>query len=161
MKLLYTVPAAAGHLRQPEMARRPTCGRQVARLQPGDGKIAELIGAQPVIRAGPSCRRRWQRGIVIESYMSSGATGYDTKTYEHIKNWYDTQAWLPKNAIIINKAAFDALDKAAGRRAQGRRRRRKRGAGSSAPGEERLVHRGARLKNGHEHRPAAGPAGPT
>ena len=42
--------------------------------------------------------------------MSSGSTGYDTKTYEHIKYWYDTQAWLPKNAVLVNKAAFDALD---------------------------------------------------
>ena len=62
---------------------------------------------------------------VIESYMSSGSTGYDTKTYEHIKYWYDTQAWLPKNAVLINKAAFDALDKPTqAARAQGRRRRR-------------------------------------
>jgi TRAP-type C4-dicarboxylate transport system substrate-binding protein len=44
--------------------------------------------------------------------MSSGSTGYDTKTYEHIKKWYDTQAWLPKNAVLVNKAAFNALDKA-------------------------------------------------
>ena len=44
--------------------------------------------------------------------MSSGSTGYDTKTYEHIKYLYDTQAWLPKNAVIVNRAAFDALDKA-------------------------------------------------
>jgi TRAP-type C4-dicarboxylate transport system substrate-binding protein len=43
--------------------------------------------------------------------MSSGSTGYDSKTYEHVKNWYDTQAWLPKNAVIVNKRAFDALDK--------------------------------------------------
>jgi TRAP-type C4-dicarboxylate transport system substrate-binding protein len=43
--------------------------------------------------------------------MSSGSTGYDTKTYEHIKYFYDTQAWLPKNAVLVNKAAFDALDK--------------------------------------------------
>ena len=43
--------------------------------------------------------------------MSSGSTGFDTKTYEHIKYWYDTQAWLPKNAVLVNKAAFDALDK--------------------------------------------------
>jgi TRAP-type transport system periplasmic protein len=42
--------------------------------------------------------------------MSSGSTGYDSKTYESIKYWYDTQAWLPKNAIIVNKKAFDALD---------------------------------------------------
>lgn len=48
---------------------------------------------------------------VIDSYMSSGSTGFDSKTYEHIKNWYNTQAWLPKNAIIVNNAAFGALDK--------------------------------------------------
>ena len=46
---------------------------------------------------------------VVESYMSSGSTGFDSKTYEHIKYWYDTQAWLPKNAVLVNKAAFDAL----------------------------------------------------
>ena len=44
--------------------------------------------------------------------MSSASTGYDTKTYEYIKKWYDTQAWLPKNAVIVNKKAYDALDPA-------------------------------------------------
>jgi TRAP-type C4-dicarboxylate transport system substrate-binding protein len=43
--------------------------------------------------------------------MSSGSTGADSKLYEHIKYWYDTQAWLPKDAVIVNKKAFDALDK--------------------------------------------------
>ena len=49
---------------------------------------------------------------VIDSSLSSGATGFESKTYEHVKNWYDTQAWLPKNAVIANRKAFDALDKA-------------------------------------------------
>jgi TRAP-type C4-dicarboxylate transport system substrate-binding protein len=31
--------------------------------------------------------------------------------YEHVKYFYDTQAWLPKNAVLVNKKAFDALDK--------------------------------------------------
>ena len=44
--------------------------------------------------------------------MTSGATGFDTKSFEYIKNFYDTQAWLPKNAVIVNQKAFDALDKA-------------------------------------------------
>ena len=48
----------------------------------------------------------------VDSYMSSGSTGFDTKTYEHIKNWYDTQAWLPKDAVLVNQKAFDALDRA-------------------------------------------------
>jgi TRAP-type C4-dicarboxylate transport system substrate-binding protein len=31
--------------------------------------------------------------------------------HEHVKFWYDTQAWLPKNVILVNAAAFKALDK--------------------------------------------------
>ena len=78
---------------------------------PATAKIAELVGAQPVTIQAAEVAQALATGVV-DSYMSSGATGYDTKTYEHIKNWYDTQAWLPKNAIIVNKKAFDALDKA-------------------------------------------------
>ena len=28
-----------------------------------------------------------------------------------MKYFYDTKAWIPKNMTIVNKAAFDALDK--------------------------------------------------
>jgi TRAP-type C4-dicarboxylate transport system substrate-binding protein len=47
----------------------------------------------------------------MDSMMSSGATGYDSKIFEHVKNFYDTQAWLPKNAVVVNQKALDALDK--------------------------------------------------
>jgi TRAP-type C4-dicarboxylate transport system substrate-binding protein len=78
---------------------------------PATAKIAELIGAQPVTIQAAELSQALATGVV-ESYMSSGSTGYDTKTYEHIKNWYDTQAWLPKNAVIVNTKAFNALDAA-------------------------------------------------
>lgn len=78
---------------------------------PSTAKIGELIGAQPVTVQAAELSQSLATGAV-ESYMSSGSTGYDTKTYEHIKYWYDTQAWLPKNAVLMNKKAFDALDKA-------------------------------------------------
>jgi TRAP-type C4-dicarboxylate transport system substrate-binding protein len=77
---------------------------------PATGKIAELIGAQPVTIQAAELSQALATGVV-ESYMSSGSTGYDSKTYESIKYFYDTQAWLPKNAVIANKKAFDALDK--------------------------------------------------
>jgi TRAP-type transport system periplasmic protein len=77
---------------------------------PSTAKIAELIGAQPVTVQAAELSQALATGAV-EAYMSSGSTGYDTKTYEHIKYWYDTQAWLPKNAVLVNKKAFDALDK--------------------------------------------------
>ena len=37
--------------------------------------------------------------------------GVDSKLYEHLKYYYDVQAWLPKNMVIVNRKAFDALDK--------------------------------------------------
>ena len=78
---------------------------------PATAKIAELIGAQPVTIQAAELSQALATGVV-ESYMSSGSTGYDSKTYESLKYWYDTQAWLPKNAVLVNKKSFDALDPA-------------------------------------------------
>ena len=78
---------------------------------PATAKIAELIGAQPVQIQQAELSQAMATGV-IESYMSSVSTGYDTKTYESIKNYYDTQAWLPKNAVLVNLKAFSALDAA-------------------------------------------------
>jgi TRAP-type C4-dicarboxylate transport system substrate-binding protein len=77
---------------------------------PATARIAELVGATPVTVQAAELAQAMATGVV-DSYMSSGSTGFDTKTFEHIKNWYDTQAWLPKNAVIVNRAAFQALDK--------------------------------------------------
>ena len=48
---------------------------------------------------------------VVNAFMTSSATGYDSKVWETMGYFYDTQAWLPKNITFVNKAAFDALDK--------------------------------------------------
>jgi TRAP-type C4-dicarboxylate transport system substrate-binding protein len=76
----------------------------------GTARIAELVGAQPVTIQAAELAQALATGVV-GAMMSSGATGYDTKIWESIKYFYDTQAWVPKNVIFANKAAFDALDK--------------------------------------------------
>ena len=76
---------------------------------PSTSRIAELVGAQPVTVQAAEFSQALATGVV-ESTMTSGATGVDSKLYEHLKYYYDAQAWLPKNAVIVNKAAFDALD---------------------------------------------------
>ena len=78
---------------------------------PATARIAELVGAQPVTVQQAELSQAMATGVV-EAYMSSGSTGYDTKTYEQLKYFADLQAWLPKNAVIANKKAFDALDPA-------------------------------------------------
>lgn len=76
---------------------------------PVTARIAELVGAQPITVQQAELAQAMATGV-IDSYMSSASTGYDTKTYEYIKKFYDTQAWLPKNAVIVNRKAFEALD---------------------------------------------------
>ena len=112
MQLLYAVPwPPQGIYTKKEIASVADMrGIKWRAYSPATAKIAELIGAQPVQIQAAELSQALATGVV-ESYMSSGSTGYDSKTYEHIKNWYDTQAWLPKNAVIVNQKAFAALDK--------------------------------------------------
>jgi TRAP-type C4-dicarboxylate transport system substrate-binding protein len=76
----------------------------------GTARIAELVSAQPVTIQAAELPQALATGVV-NSFMSSGSTGYDSKVWESLTHFYDTQAWLPKNMIFVNKAAFDALDK--------------------------------------------------
>jgi TRAP-type transport system periplasmic protein len=112
MMLLYTVPwpPQGIYSKKPLSSAADMKGLKWRAYSPATGKIAELVGAQPVTIQAAEVPQALATGV-MDSYMSSGATGFDSKTYEHIKNWYDTQAWLPKNAVIVNKKAFDALDK--------------------------------------------------
>ncbi len=76
----------------------------------GTARIGELVGAQSVTIQAAELPQALATGVV-NSFMSSGATGYDSKVWESLTHFYDTQAWLPKNIIFVNKAAFEALDK--------------------------------------------------
>jgi TRAP-type transport system periplasmic protein len=111
MALLYSVawPPQGIYVKKPIASGADLKGVKWRAYSPATARIAELVGAQPVTVQAAELSQAMATGV-IESYMSSGSTGMDTKTYEHIKYFYDTQAWLPKNAVIVNKAALDALD---------------------------------------------------
>lgn len=113
MKVLYAVawPPQGIYTKKELASVADLRGIKWRAYSPATAKIAELIGAQPVTIQAAELSQALATGVV-ESYMSSGSTGYDSKSYESLKYWYDTQAWLPKNAIIVNKKAFDALDPA-------------------------------------------------
>ncbi len=114
MKLLFTVPWPPQGIFTNRTLNgvADMKGMKWRAYSPATSKIAELVGAQPVTVQAAEVSQALATGV-IDSYMSSGATGYDSKTYEQIKKFYDTQAWIPKNAIIVNQKAFDALDKPA------------------------------------------------
>jgi TRAP-type C4-dicarboxylate transport system substrate-binding protein len=111
MQLLYAVawPPQGIYSKKPLASAADLKGIKWRAYSPATSRIAELVGAQPVTIQAAEVSQAFATGVV-ESMMSSGSTGWDAKLHEHVKYWYDTQAWLPKNAVIVNKAAFDALD---------------------------------------------------
>ena len=111
MVLLYAVawPPQGIFAKKPIASAAELKGIKWRAYSPSTARIAELVGAQPVTVQAAELSQAMATGVV-ESYMSCGSTGYDTKTFEHLKFFVDTQAWLPKNAVIVNKAALDALD---------------------------------------------------
>jgi TRAP-type C4-dicarboxylate transport system substrate-binding protein len=76
----------------------------------GTARIGELVGAQVVTVQAAELAQALATGVV-NSFITSAATGYDSKAWESVDHFYDTQAWIPKNITFVNKAAFDALDK--------------------------------------------------
>jgi TRAP-type C4-dicarboxylate transport system substrate-binding protein len=77
----------------------------------GTTRIAELAGAQAVTIQAAELPQALATGVV-NAFMTSGATGYDSKVWETMSHFYDCQGWIPNNVIFVNKAAFAGLDKA-------------------------------------------------
>jgi TRAP-type transport system periplasmic protein len=102
-------PPQGIYVKKPINAAADLKGVKWRSYNPQTARIAELVGAQPVTIQAAELSQALATGVV-DSYMSSGSTGVDSKTYESVKYWYDTQAWLPKNVVLVNKAALDALD---------------------------------------------------
>ncbi|MBC7940429.1 MAG: TRAP transporter substrate-binding protein [Chitinophagaceae bacterium] len=111
LMLLYSVPWPPQGLfsKRPVNMATDLKGIKWRAYSPATARIGELVGAQPVTVQAAEVAQALATGV-IESFMTSGSTAVDSKTYEHLKYFYDTQAWLPKNAVIVNQAAFDALD---------------------------------------------------
>ena len=73
-------------------------------------RIAQIVGAYPITIQAADLKQALATGL-INAFMTSGATGYDVKAWESMGYFYDTQAWIPKNVTIVNRAAFGQLDK--------------------------------------------------
>src|SRR4029079_13767386 len=77
----------------------------------GTARIGELVGAQVVTVQAADLAQALATGVV-NSFITSAATGYERKSWETMRRFYDTQAWIPKNVTCVNKAALDKLPKA-------------------------------------------------
>ncbi len=113
IKLLFMVPWAPQGVYAKKEINTPEDmkGLKWRSYNVGTTRLGELFGMQSVTIQAAELPQALATGVV-NSFMSSGGTGYDSKAWETLSHFYDTQAWIPKDATFVNKAAFNALDKA-------------------------------------------------
>lgn len=70
-------------------------------------RLAELTGMLPVTVEAAEISQAFATGVA-ESMVSSGATGYDRKVWESLSHFYEVDAWLPYNYVMVNKDVWEA-----------------------------------------------------
>jgi TRAP-type C4-dicarboxylate transport system substrate-binding protein len=111
LKLLYTVawPPQGLYNKKAVNSAADMQGVKFRAYNAATERLADLLGAVPTKIEAAELTQAFATGVA-DSMISSGSTGYDSKIWEHVKYWYDVQAWLPKNMVVVNKAAWEALD---------------------------------------------------
>ncbi|TVR09957.1 MAG: C4-dicarboxylate ABC transporter substrate-binding protein [Salinarimonadaceae bacterium] len=111
LQLLFSVPwPPQGIYAKTEIASMDDMqGLRFRTYNPGTGRIASLTGATPVQVEVSDLPTAFATGRV-EATITSPATGVDSKFWDFLEYYHDTRAWLPRNMVFVNKAAFDALD---------------------------------------------------
>ncbi len=73
--------------------------------------FANLAGAAPVQVEVPDIPQAFTTGQ-IAGMITSPSTGANTKAWDFVKFYTPINAWIPKNIVVVNKAAFEGLDEA-------------------------------------------------
>ncbi len=113
MVLLYAVPwPPQGLYTKKEInAASDLEGVKFRAYNAATARMAELTGAVPVQIEAAELSQALATGVA-ESFISSGSTGYDSKVWEQLTHWYEVNAWLPRNHVLVNKPAWEGLDDA-------------------------------------------------
>ncbi|HPQ96931.1 MAG: TRAP transporter substrate-binding protein [Thiothrix sp.] len=111
--LLYAVPwpGQGLYFKKAVNSKADTQGVKFRSYNAATARLAELMDMQPVQVEAAELSQALSTGVV-ESMISSGSTGYDSKVWEQLTHFYDVNAWLPRNYVFVNKDAWDKLDDA-------------------------------------------------
>jgi TRAP-type C4-dicarboxylate transport system substrate-binding protein len=112
MKVLFTVPWPGQSLYSIKPVNTPAdlAGTKMRAYNPATTRIAQLLKAQPVTIQLAELPQALATGGV-QNFLTSSASGVESKLHEQVKYFYPVSAWLPRNATVVNQKAFDALDK--------------------------------------------------
>jgi TRAP-type C4-dicarboxylate transport system substrate-binding protein len=74
-------------------------------------RLAELTGMLPVTIEAAEISQAFATGVA-SSMVSSGATGYDRRVWESLSHFYEVDAWLPRNYIMVNGDTWEGTSEA-------------------------------------------------
>ncbi|MGI9401801.1 MAG: TRAP transporter substrate-binding protein [Rhizobiaceae bacterium] len=74
-------------------------------------RLAELTGMLPVTIEAAEISQAFATGVA-DSMVSSGSTGYDRKVWESLNYFYEVDAWLPRNYVLINSDVWSGVSDA-------------------------------------------------
>lgn len=71
-------------------------------------RFADLMGAIPTTIPSSEVSQAFSTGLV-DGMITSPTTGVDTQAWDFATHFYNVQAMVPKNFILVNKSKFDGL----------------------------------------------------
>jgi TRAP-type C4-dicarboxylate transport system substrate-binding protein len=71
-------------------------------------RLATLMGAVPTQVEAGDIPTAFSTGRV-DAMITSPSTGVSSQAWDFVSVYHDTRAWLPKNMVFVNMAAFEAL----------------------------------------------------
>ncbi|WP_170476111.1 TRAP transporter substrate-binding protein [Ruegeria arenilitoris] len=74
-------------------------------------RLAELTGMLPVTIEAAEISQAFATGVA-DAMVSSGSTGYDRKVWESLNYFYEVDAWLPRNYVMVNSDVWSGVSDA-------------------------------------------------
>jgi TRAP-type C4-dicarboxylate transport system substrate-binding protein len=110
LTLLFAVPwpGQSIYTQKPLTSTEDLRGAAFRAYNTATERLAQLMGAVPTQIETGDIPTAFATGRV-DAMMTSPSTGVSSQAWDFTSYYTDTQAWLPKNMVIVNTAALDAL----------------------------------------------------
>ena len=110
LTLLYAVPwpGQSIYTQEPVESTEDLEGAAFRAYNAATERLAQLMDAVPTQLETGDIPTAFATGRV-DAMITSPSTGVSSQAWDFTSHYTDTQAWLPKNMVIVNTGMFDAL----------------------------------------------------
>jgi TRAP-type C4-dicarboxylate transport system substrate-binding protein len=108
--ILFSVPwpPQALYTKRPVTKLDDLSGVKIRAYNKTQERLAQLAGAVPAQIEVPEIPQAFSSGRV-QAMITSPSTAASAQAWDFVSHSYDTQAWLPKNVVVVNKRALMRL----------------------------------------------------